>query len=829
MRTWIVTLLKLVWGVYFLLTSLYCLLAFLPYTYYALIKAPAYAWMPWFVHHHAFLYWVALAAVAVAYWPKGRDRTYFALLSLFALAGAYVTLHPFMAGLRSDWTAYLWSLLALAPLMLAALVDVLRYSPPANQAHDDSLFVYSNGVLVAAVVSTLYVAGAQIRVYAETHSVSFGFSDVQLAAWSLATHVLVAIIVLTLLNLVRLVGGRTRRPAAYRFGLIGLLAFAGLWLALARFLGNALSFEGWASQVYAASLAAGLTLFSLSLASPWLSKQETRAEGAMNPAGRKVVLLAVVVILAVLALALPAAIHNSDWNGVLETTFTLGFWLALGVCLYRLRPRWGRYSLATILAVFLIVGFTYKGLQFTAIFWGRPLGPTDDDIARAMETYAGQDASFQLAHHLLGNAPAEHCGDLCRVLREYTNIRDVEVRADVNLVDRLLPVSGNRPNIFLFVIDSLRPDYVGAYNPRVDFTPNLDALARDGIALRHAFTQYAGTTLSEPAIWSGAMLLHTHYMQPFAKVNGLEKLAKADGYQMVVSYDTVLSQLLSPADDLIALDTDKPLWNRFEMCSTVEQTEKALDARRDKTRPVLFYAQPMNVHQFARNDRPLMKFSDWRLRPGFNNRVAYEVHTVDECMGSFLAYLKSRGMYDNSVIIVTSDHGDATGEMGRFSHAISLYPEIMRVPLIVHLPPEMRKKLVYDDSRVSTLTDITPSLYYLLGHRPIRENRLLGRPLFAETREELDRYPRGDYLLASDVRAAYGILAGNGRFLYFTLDSPPESFLFDLQADPQGQRNVVTEALKKHYDQRIIEELQAVADFYGYKPGMGSFLASAKR
>ena len=66
MRRWAATLLKLIWGTYLVLTSIYCLLAFLPYTYFALIKAPAYSWMPWFAHHHTTLYWPALLAAAAA-------------------------------------------------------------------------------------------------------------------------------------------------------------------------------------------------------------------------------------------------------------------------------------------------------------------------------------------------------------------------------------------------------------------------------------------------------------------------------------------------------------------------------------------------------------------------------------------------------------------------------------------------------------------------------------------------------------------------------------------------------------------------------------------
>jgi hypothetical protein len=825
LRTWSSTLVKLVWGTYFLLTSLYCLLAFLPYTYFALIKAPAYEWMPWFSHHHAVLYWLAVLTAMGTISPAWKRPGALVLFGGLVLGGIYISVRPFMPALQNNWTAYQWSLLALLPLALVAAADVRQHWPIAHEdGAEESLFAYSGGLLVAVSAALLYAGGVVVRAYFENRSLSFDWGKLELTAWSVISHVLVAIFLLSILNLVRTATKRARQAASLRLVLYGVLITAAIWAVLVRFLGSALSFEGWPAHLYAGMMAMAATLFLASLVLPFITKTgETRTEDHRF----KVVPLVTAIGLSIAALAMPTLIGGGDWNGVLQHTFTLFFWITLSICVYSLRPRRAKYSVPAILTVLLLAGFTYKALQASEIFWAKPLGSTDDDVARAMETYAAEDVSFALAHHILGNARQERCGDLCRILRQYTNIRVAEAKTEVKLVDQLVPTTGERPNIFIFVIDSLRPDYLGAYNPRVDFTPNLDALARNSIALRNVYTQYAGTTLSEPAIWSGAMLLHAHYMQPFYKVNSLEKLAKTDGYQMVVSFDTVLSQILSPDDDLVKLDTDKPLWNRFEACSTLQQTESVLDTRADKSRPVLFYAQPMNVHQFARNDMPRITTSNWRMRPGFDNRIAYEVHQVDQCLGAFFAYLKGRGLYDKSIIIVTSDHGDATGEFGRRSHSISIYPEVMRVPLMVHLPEKARDRLVYDDSRLSALTDITPSLYYLLGHRPIRSNPIFGHPLFVETNQELEQHRRNELFLASDERAAYGLLADNGRFLYTTYDSPAESFLFDLSRDPNAEHNLLTETLKQEYDERIIQHLQTVGDFYGYKPGVGSLLASA--
>jgi arylsulfatase A-like enzyme len=230
---------------------------------------------------------------------------------------------------------------------------------------------------------------------------------------------------------------------------------------------------------------------------------------------------------------------------------------------------------------------------------------------------------------------------------------------------------------------------------------------------------------------------------------------------------------------------------------------------------------------FATNNEPSVKTSNWSS-PGFNPRIALEVHQTDQCIGNLLSYLKAHGLYDDSIIVLTSDHGDATGEFGRRAHSYLIYPEVMHVPLIVHLPKSMRDKVTYNVDGISTLTDITPSLYYLLGHRPIKQNPIYGHPLFAKTEKELASYQRSELFLASDEVAVYGLLDKNGRYLYATYDSPARSFLFDLTNDPNAEHNILTAAEKKQYDEKIIDYLKMIGDFYGYKPGIGNLLASGK-
>jgi arylsulfatase A-like enzyme len=315
--------------------------------------------------------------------------------------------------------------------------------------------------------------------------------------------------------------------------------------------------------------------------------------------------------------------------------------------------------------------------------------------------------------------------------------------------------------------------------------------------------------------------LHTHYPQPFDKINSLLKLARVDGYQVMVSRDTVLGDLLPDTSEITNIEQGENLWMHQEMCQSVDALNEALDRRRADGRPILFFSQPMNIHQFAINNQPRLN-SNWST-PGFNNRVSHEVNQVDGCFGKFVMSLKERKMYDNSIIIVTSDHGDALGEFGRSSHSLTIYPEIMRVPLLIHLPKAMKNRLVFDEEGTKMLTDLAPTLYYVLGHREIRQNPLFGRPLLVESRQEVDKYRREEWMLASDAVAVYGILGAGGRYFYAAYDSPARSYLYDLRADPQGTEDVLTPELKRKYDREIIDHLNKLADFYGYHPGLGKF------
>jgi arylsulfatase A-like enzyme len=213
-----------------------------------------------------------------------------------------------------------------------------------------------------------------------------------------------------------------------------------------------------------------------------------------------------------------------------------------------------------------------------------------------------------------------------------------------------------------------------------------------------------------------------------------------------------------------------------------------------------------------------MRTQAYDEHPGFDGYYASQVERIDNCFGEFVRNLKARGIYDNSIIILTSDHGDDLGEGGRWGHGYYLYPELIRIPLIIHLPPRMHKGMFWNPKDLAFLTDIMPSLYYLLGHRPIARNPIFGRPLFMLTQKEQKEYLQDSYLIGSSYGAIYGIISNNGRSLFMAESIAGKDSFFDLANDPAGVRNLLTPAIQAEQRKLVREHISEINRFYKFQP-----------
>ena len=332
----------------------------------------------------------------------------------------------------------------------------------------------------------------------------------------------------------------------------------------------------------------------------------------------------------------------------------------------------------------------------------------------ALDGYAAVDPSFRIGRDTLGSGTKGDAAAFYTYLRENAGIQSRAIEpVNIDFVDGWSHTSERPPHLFVFIIDSLRRDYLAAYNGAVTFTPAFDAFAADSFVFRRAFSRYAGTGLAVPAIWAGAMLIHKEYVTPFAPTNALEKLVAARGYRRLITEDHITDELFTPSAETIGLDHHVP-----EMLHTFCRTMGELGAHLEGDSggaPLFVMTRPLDLHigNIASATTPAGE-----AYPGFYGPYASRVRRIDACFGEFVATLKRAGLYDDSIIVVTSDHGDSLGEGQRWGHGFTAFPEVLRIPLMIHVPADRRARLSTDLTRLSFSTDITPTLYTLLGEAP---------------------------------------------------------------------------------------------------------------
>ncbi len=429
------------------------------------------------------------------------------------------------------------------------------------------------------------------------------------------------------------------------------------------------------------------------------------------------------------------------------------------------------------------------------------------------EGFVAVDPSFHLIDSLLRTESAEDRAFYAR-LRANAVIQHVDISpVDVDYEKPLHMTADPKPDVFLFLVDSLRRDYLSPYNPRVTFTPAIGRFAADNIVFDRAFTRYGGTALSVAAIWAGGMVIHKEYVKPFGPMNTLAKLLDGDGYRRFMSVDAVVEELV-PSDDPSVVQLDRGRRNiDFDFCRTLDELRTDLAATAGDGRPNFGYTLTENIHISHVRSTPLPHGTNY---PGFEPHVAWQLEHMDGCFGSFIDFLQKTGRYDNSIIVLTSDHGDSLGEGLRWGHSYTMFPEIVRVPLLVHLPGRLRERFRADPKAIALSTDIAPTLYELLGHEPADLGPLFGRPLFTPSESPVpDRaWPR---VAVSSYGPVFAVYRDNGTRLYIADGVNRRDYAYDLRASSPVR--IGLQPPEREADRRLIRErIAELARLYRFNP-----------
>jgi arylsulfatase A-like enzyme/Tfp pilus assembly protein PilF len=362
-------------------------------------------------------------------------------------------------------------------------------------------------------------------------------------------------------------------------------------------------------------------------------------------------------------------------------------------------------------------------------------------------------------------------------------------------------------NVVVITIDTLRPDHLGCYGYKQIRTPNIDALASDGVRFERAYTAVPVTLPSHTVIFTGTYPTFSG-MHDFAgnKLGSsqptLAAVLKEHGY---VTGAVVGSAVL---DSRFGLNRgfdfyyDHFDFNRLEE-SNIEEMERPGNVVADVTLDWLkknyqkkFFLW-MHLYDPHYPYHPPAPFStEYNDRP-YDGEISF----ADEQVGRLVRFLKEKNLYRNTLIVLSGDHGESLGEHGEKTHGFFIYNATLHVPLIFHLPGAAAPK-ARTPKEVVNLADLMPTILQIL-HFDVPAD-VQGRNLLPviEGKPEADSRSLYAETFLPRLHFNWSELRSLETEKYHYIDAP-KAELYDLSADPAELHNIAAEK------QAVAAELRA--------------------
>jgi len=303
------------------------------------------------------------------------------------------------------------------------------------------------------------------------------------------------------------------------------------------------------------------------------------------------------------------------------------------------------------------------------------------------------------------------------------------------------------PNVVVVLIDALRADHLSAYGYERATSPNLELLAAESVVFTNAHAQSPWTKPSVPTLFTSLYpVQHGVYEgEAHGRSGGLESDVLGE------HHDTLAEHFATAGYETVAWVNNAHLEEAHGFAQGfVRYEHESFDAGEINSRffefldtagsrPFFAYLHYLDVHwpfqpgaefrdRFGEADgSTLFDRKSWRgLRDGINNGTVVlspadetrlgrlhdaAILAFDRRLGELVDALRQRGLLENTVLLITSDHGEELLDHGRVGHGGTLYREVIEIPLLVRVPGG-RARLAHEPAR---LVDVLPTLLAAAG------------------------------------------------------------------------------------------------------------------
>jgi len=351
-------------------------------------------------------------------------------------------------------------------------------------------------------------------------------------------------------------------------------------------------------------------------------------------------------------------------------------------------------------------------------------------------------------------------------------------------------------NVVWIIVDAMRVNRLSAFGYRKPTTPYLEHLAGESLVFRQAYSQSSATLLSIPSMLAGRPVGTMNFdrkqdtLRARAADEPLATTLQRHGYRTGFVVDRYVTKRLPAAlDGYESLETitgedDVGTWRARQAATAVTRAIEFLERDPGYSQPfflTIYTADPHSPYVEHPGTRKFGKGGGAR----YDNELAY----TDQYIGMLVEYLRAKPpLLDDTIVIVSSDHGEEFNDHGGTLHARTCHEESVHVPLLVRIPGLPAQSV---DIRVG-LNDIVPTLVELLGldvPADAFDGQSLLIPTLSPSRVPADRPVFCTVLSQRSWQGNFlrhGVRVGRHALLEDVLERKVE--LYDIVADPREKQ-----------------------------------------